>query len=126
MPHTLPVMLPTWVIRIISHVVPWPGPSLLSAPGALVVTQLSSPLASSLSLSAVAGKTTETGAETCTTTAKPPDPWPAGCPTPAASETRCPPLLGPPAGQTLLTSQDRGGGAGRRGRQEVVVLAEAS
>lgn len=30
-------MLPTWVIRIINHVIPWLGPSLLSAPGALVV-----------------------------------------------------------------------------------------
>lgn len=41
-----------------------------------------------LSSSAVAGRTTETGAKTSTTTAVPPGPWPVGCPTPAASGTR--------------------------------------
>lgn len=47
-----------------------------------------SPLAFSLSLNAVAVKTTETGTKTSTTAVMPPDPWPAGCPTLAASETR--------------------------------------
>ncbi|XP_054948905.1 tetraspanin-15 isoform X2 [Pan paniscus] len=48
----------------------------------------SSFLLASLSSSAVAGRTTEIGARTSTTTAVPLDPWPVGCPTPAASGTR--------------------------------------
>lgn len=44
--------------------------------------------ASFLSSSAVVVRTTETGAKTSTMTAAPRGPWPAGCPTPAASGTR--------------------------------------
>lgn len=54
-----------------------------------------------------------------TTTAVPPDPWPAGCPTPAASETRYPLLLGLPGwSNASLSFQDVWwgwlGAAGRR------------
>lgn len=113
MPHMLPIMPPTCVTRIINHIIPWLGPSLLSAWGPWWCRQLSSPLASSFSLSAVAGKTTEIGAKTSTMTAVPLDPWPVGCPTPAASETRYPLLRGPPGwSNASLTFQDRGGGAG--------------
>ncbi|XP_036685002.1 tetraspanin-15 isoform X3 [Balaenoptera musculus] len=60
----------------------------------------------SVDLSAVAEKTTEIGAKTSTTTAMPPDPWPAGCPTPAASETRQK-LSTPCVATELLTRRER-------------------
>lgn len=73
---------------------------------------------SSSSLSAVAGKTTETGAKTSTMTAMPLARWPAGCPTPAASGTRYPLLLGLPQLVTFLIFQDRVVQVGGWGRQE--------
>ncbi|XP_069316423.1 tetraspanin-15 isoform X2 [Eulemur rufifrons] len=64
------------------------GPLLLPAWGCSDGGSSSFLPASFLSSSAVAGKTTATGARTSTTTAAPLDPWPVGCPTPAASGTR--------------------------------------
>lgn len=100
----------------------WPGPLPRHPSQAEVCPrpqwsqQLPSLLASSLSSSAVAAKTTVIGAKTSTTTATPPDPWPAGCPTPAASETRYSLLAGRAPSSSFRT------GVGGWDRPQVVVV----